>query len=202
VQVTEHRYDRGSIIKDYVMGGIGFAIMALPIVSTDLGTVMLTIFGGLALLFGVYLFRTWARSTTVYLVDATGIRSEGPQNKALPWEDIREMEIRYFSTRRDRNGGWMQLTLGDGSRGGAKRLSIESTLENFSELALKAGEAAERNGLELSETTRDNLTALATTGIPMRETNLEPGLRSARDLGRDYPGNVGDKGPGSGRGGF
>jgi hypothetical protein len=133
--------------------------------------------------------RTWLRARTVIEVDDIGLRAHGPRTVHLPWEDLSEIDLRYFSTRRDKNGGWMQLTVGDGSKSLSRRLSIESSLENFSEVALKAGEAAERKDLSLSETTVDNLRALASTGIPMPQVNIEPGLRSRSS--RDRPGSDG-----------
>ncbi|MCR9175566.1 MAG: hypothetical protein NXI19_06130 [Alphaproteobacteria bacterium] len=187
--MTTHRYERGAIIKDYLMGGAGLAVVGLPLVVTELGSWMLPLFTGLALLFGVYLVRTWIRSQTVIEVDDVGLRAHGPRAVHLPWEDLAEIDLRYFSTRRDKFGGWMQLKIGDGSRSLSRRLSIESSLQDFPEVALRAGEAAERNDLTMSETTIDNLRALARTGIPMPEVNLEPGLKSMSS--RDRPGSDG-----------
>ena len=157
---------------------------------------MTTFFGGFSALFAIYMVRTWIRSATVILIDDIGIRAQGPRSAALPWSDLGELELRYFSTRRDRNGGWMQLTLGEDRKTGKTRIAIESTLEDFEGLALAAGAAAERNGLALSETTKDNLTALATTGMPSSSVGLEPGLRAGRPKRGDGPRD------GTGRGGF
>jgi hypothetical protein len=187
--VTTHRYERGAIIKDYLMGGAGLAVVGLPLAVTELGSWMLPLFTAMALLFGVYLVRTWIRSRTVIEVDDAGLRAHGLLPVDLPWENLAEIDLRYFSTRRDKNGGWMQLKIGDGSKSLSRRLSIESSLQGFPEVALRAGEAAERNELTMSETTIDNLRALASTGIPMPQVNIEPGLRSMSS--RDRPGSDG-----------
>jgi hypothetical protein len=196
--VSIHRYERGAIIKDYVMGGAGLAIVAIPLISTDLGSWMLTIFGGLATLFTVYLLRTFIRSRTTIEVDEVGVRAHGPLPKALPWDEVAELELKYFSTRRDKKGGWMQLIMGDGSKAGAKRINLESSIDAFHEVALAAGEAAERNGLSLSETTTDNLRALSVDGIPGSPIRIEEGLRAR--LGRDD--QDGGRDGGMDRGGF
>lgn len=187
--MTTHRYERGAIIKDYLMGGSGLAVVGLPLAVTELGSWMLPLFTAMALLFGVYLVRTWIRSRTVIEVDDSGLRAHGVWTFDLPWKDLAEIDLRYFSTRRDKNGGWMQLKIGDGSKSLSRRLSIESSLRGFPEVALLAGEAAERNELTMSETTIDNLRALASTGIPMPQVNIEPGLRSMSS--RDRPGSDG-----------
>jgi hypothetical protein len=189
--VTTYRYERGAIIKDYLMGSAGLAVVGLPLAVTELGSWLLTIFTALALLFGVYMVRTWVRSRTVIEMDEIGLRAHGPRTVELPWDSLGEIDLRYFSTRRDKHGGWMQLTLGDGTKSRLRRFSIESSLENFPEVALQAGEAAERNDLAMSETTIDNLRSLATHGIPMPQVHMEPGLK-AMSSRRDRPGSDGE----------
>ncbi|MBM3572175.1 MAG: hypothetical protein FJX52_07405 [Alphaproteobacteria bacterium] len=75
---------------------------------------------------------------------------------SLEWPLIRDLRLRYYSTRRDRTQGWMQLRL-DGP-GGA--LSFDSHLEGFDDLVRRAAAAARTAGLKLSAATLDNLGAL------------------------------------------
>ena len=158
--MTTHRYQRNAIVADYARGGLGLAVTGLPLVATPLATTMTVIFGGLATLFGVYVIRTWLRASQAIEVDAGGIRRTGPRTLVIDWDSMSEFQLRYFSTRRDRTAGWMELKVGDGTR----RLAIESSLEDFETVARHCFLVARRNALELSPTTQDNLRALGLLG--------------------------------------
>ncbi|MDF1793476.1 MAG: hypothetical protein P1U88_16290 [Thalassobaculaceae bacterium] len=186
--MTQHRYQRGAIVGDLVRGGIGFTVTGLPLVVTPLATTMTVIFGGLATLFGVYVARTWMRSSQTIEIDGDGIRRTGPLAIDIPWEDLAAMDVRYFSTRRDKAGGWMELKI----NGGGRKLAVESSIDDFETVVRRCMLVAQRNDLELSEATQDNLRALGILG-PTDDANggdgprfgsgggfgpkLEPGLR-------------------------
>jgi hypothetical protein len=153
-------------VADYARGGVGLTVTGLPLVSTPLATTMTVIFGGLATLFGVYVVRTWLRATQAIEVDGQGIRRTGPRSIDIPWDTLSAMDVRYFSTRREKDSGWMELKLtGDGVK-----LAIESSLDDFETVARHCTLVARRNGLELSETTQDNLRALGLLG-PAQDAN-------------------------------
>jgi hypothetical protein len=172
--LTEHRYQRGAIMADYARGGVGLAVSGLPIIATPLATTVLVIFSGLATLFGVYVIRTWLRASQAIVVDGDGIRRTGPQSLVIPWDDLDYFEVRYFSTRRDREGGWMELKVA----GAGRKLALESSLDGFDTVVHRCLLVARRNGLTLSETTQDNLRAMGLLG-PAEDANdredAEPG---------------------------
>jgi hypothetical protein len=66
------------------------------------------------------------------------------------------MKLAYYSTRRDRQKGWMHLTL----KGGGKALGVDSSIDGFETIAETALDAATRRNLVLSDVTRANLDAL------------------------------------------
>jgi hypothetical protein len=66
------------------------------------------------------------------------------------------MKLAYYSTRRDRQRGWMHLTL----RGRGRRLGIDSSIDGFETIAEAALDAATRRNVALSNVTRANLVAL------------------------------------------
>ena len=80
--------------------------------------------------------------------------------RPLPWRALDDMRLRYYAPRRTRsnkgNPGWMTLKLS----AGARKLTIDSTLDGFDDIAARASRAAMANGLELSEVTLSNLAAL------------------------------------------
>ena len=187
--MTVHRYERGAIVWDMARGGLGLAVTGLPLVVTPMATTMAVIFGGLATLFGVYVARTWLRSAQAIEVGAEGIRRTGPLAIEIPWDDLDSMGLRYFSTRRDKNGGWMELKL----TGNGKKLPVESSIDDFEGLVRHCMLVARRNNLELTEATLDNLRALGLLGATPDQAGgdgpptfgssghiapkLEPGLR-------------------------
>lgn len=195
--MTVHRYERGAIVWDMARGGVGLAVTGVPLVVTPLATTMTVIFGGLATLFGVYVIRTWLRVSQAIEVDAEGIRRTGPLGVDIPWDDLETMGLRYFSTRRDKNAGWMELKL----TGNGKKLPVESSIDDFEGLVRHCMLVARRNNIVLSEATLDNLRALGLMG-PAPEINggdgpptfgssghiapkLEPGLRQGIGPDRD-----------------
>jgi len=113
-----------------------------------------------AALFLVYFGRTVCRQLTHIELDEAGIRATGPAagllGAAIRWEDLCLLRLGYYSTRRDGEGGWMQLKLADARH----TLRIDSEVEGFAELAGAAARAAARRDLSLDAVTAQNLKAL------------------------------------------
>ncbi|HTT79068.1 MAG TPA: hypothetical protein VMF86_05255, partial [Stellaceae bacterium] len=70
--------------------------------------------------------------------------------------ELDRMKLAYYSTRRDRKSGWMQLELG----ARRTRLGLDSRIAGFDRLVRRAAAAAAARDLELSETTIANLHSL------------------------------------------
>ena len=174
--MTTHRYERGAIVGDYARGGLGFVITAGPALFVPMVSWLTVMFTGFALLFGVYVALTWMRASTVVEVDEAGIQARGPVGRAIAWNDLESVELRYFATRRDKEGGWMQMRL----RGAGGAMAIESSLEGFEAVAERAAAAATRNQLALSPVTQENLKALGLLG----GAGASGASASARDDGR------------------
>ena len=66
------------------------------------------------------------------------------------------MRLDYYSTRADREEGWMQLRLRDARR----TIRLDSDLEGFDELVRAVAEEASRRGLALDAASLSNLKAL------------------------------------------
>jgi hypothetical protein len=84
------------------------------------------------------------------------VRSLGLWRTAITWNALDRMKLAYYSTRRDRKSGWMQLQLG----ACRARLSLDSRLDGFERLVRHAALAAAARNLPLSEATSANLQAL------------------------------------------
>ena len=86
----------------------------------------------------------------------TELRAHGMRPRTIPWAELDRMKLAYYSTRRDRKSGWMQLELG----AGRARVHLDSRIVGFDRLVRRAAEVASARGLELSEATLANLEAI------------------------------------------
>jgi hypothetical protein len=165
--MTPHRYPWPALRADYLRAGIGLALTGAPLFAIPGGAIAFVILALLAVLFLTLGLRTGLRHASRFECDDREVRRVAPllpYLSALPfwparrvaWDGIARLRLRFFSTRRDRTGGWMQLSVGDG--GG--RLYFDSTLDGFESVARRAAAAATRNRLPLNDATRANLAAL------------------------------------------
>jgi len=105
------------------------------------------------LLFGI---RTALRHHTQVEMTEIGLSASGPLGATIRWDDLDSIKLAYYSTRRDRRDGWMQLEL----RAGSSRIRLDSRIDGFTALVERAARAAEARGLERSAATAANLEAL------------------------------------------
>lgn len=151
-----HMYPTSSVLSDYLRAGVGVAITGGPALLMDqLPALSMAILGGLAGLFAGFAIQTaWRQHSTVETSNEAIAFS--PKGTRLRWDALTEIRLAYYSTRRDAERGWMQLTLREGSR----RIRVDSRLEGFTDVARRAAGAAWRNGLAIAPSTVSNLSAL------------------------------------------
>ena len=91
------------------------AVTGGPLLFVSAGPVMIGILGGLGVLFFIFGLRTWLRQQTCVQVSDEGINtlsSGAPAPRVdLPWNQLSEFNLRYYSTQRDRGDGWLQMLL-------------------------------------------------------------------------------------------
>jgi hypothetical protein len=80
----------------------------------------------------------------------------GLLSHSIAWSELDRVRLAYYSTRRDRRGGWMQLEL----RSGREKVRIDSRIEGFTDVVKASARAAEARGLSLDPATLANLEAL------------------------------------------
>lgn len=156
-----YRYDQSALNGDYARGGFGLALTLLPLVLIAVHPVVFWSLAAAALLFAAFLARTYQRQQSTIAVDDEAITIDAPfGGQRIAWSDVSLLNLRYFSTRRDRKGGWMHLTLrGDGG----DRMKIESNLDGFDAVVDRAADAAFARRLSLSDATLENLLSLGVT---------------------------------------
>lgn len=157
------RYARATLYADYGRAALGVVVFAgVPLAlhpALPVG-VFCTV---LAVLFAAFGLRTLRRQLTEYRLSEDALEVAGPFGAKIEWQDLNKLSLRYYSTRRDRGRGWMQLTI----KGQGCSVRMESTIDRFDEVAERAARAARDRGLALDRATLDNLAHLGIdTGGP------------------------------------
>ncbi|MFQ5984172.1 MAG: hypothetical protein ACE5LL_01490 [Alphaproteobacteria bacterium] len=153
---SRHRYPVRALAADYARAALGLALTAGPLVLVEPAPGMAYILGGLGTLFFLYGVRTVLRHVTRIQLFEEEIRAVSLWPVVVRWQDLSGMSLAYYSTRRDRSQGWMQLRL----KGGGRTLGLDSTIEGFEDIADRAFRAARGNRVELNGRTLENLAAL------------------------------------------
>jgi hypothetical protein len=141
---------------DYLRAAAGLVPTAAILATMPVGTVAATVLSGFAALFAVFGVRTILRHGTRFDISESALRASGLRRDAISWGELDRMTLAYYSTRRDRREGWMQLEL----RAGRKKVRVDSRIEGFAELVGKSASAAKSRGLTLNAATSANLAAL------------------------------------------
>ena len=171
--MTCYAYPTSAMYGDYLRSAAGFIPTAAVLAIMPVGVVAVTVLGGFATLFVVFGVRTILRHGTRFEITKSALRATGLRRTSIAWGQLDRMTLAYYSTRRDRRDGWMQLEL----RSGWTRVRLDSRIEGFTELVDEAARAARCRGLTLNAATLANLSAL---GVSL---HTEPSARGvAGDL--------------------
>jgi hypothetical protein len=154
------RYPRETLWADYVRAGIGAILCGLPLFLVEVNQWLAGLLAAGFVLFGAFFVRTALRQRTHYLLGPDTLCADGPAGTMVEWNRLDRMKLSYFSTKRDRSAGWMQLVVGST---GARTVKVDSSLDGFYDIVERAARAAESRGLELSRTTRVNLRSMGIT---------------------------------------
>ena len=150
-----HRYPFGALVGDYGRTALGLVLTLGPLIVTTPLVVVTVILAALAALFFAYGIRTVIRHCTAIGVSDKAMEARGPLGMRLAWQDVRGFSLRYFSTKRDRTGGWMQLKV----RGRFRAIRVDSSIDGFEAILSTAARAVRAHGLKLDPSTVENLRA-------------------------------------------
>jgi hypothetical protein len=156
VGTTWHAYPASAMVGDYLRAAAGLVPAGAVLATEPVGTVAAMVLSGFAAVFAVFGLRTMVRhGTSLEMTDAE-LRAHGARPRAIAWAELDRMKLAYYSTRRDRKAGWMQLQLGAGDA----RVSLDSRIAGFDRLVRRAAAVAAVRGVPLTEATLANLEAL------------------------------------------
>ena len=166
---TFYTYPTSAMYGDYLRAAAGFLPTAAILTTMPVGVVAATVLSGFVALFAVFGLRTILRHGTCFEMTGSALRASGLRRTSIAWGELDRMTLSYYSTRRDRRDGWMQLEL----RSGWTKVRLDSRIDGFAELVDKSARAARSRGLTLNASTLANLAALG-AGL-----HIEPGVREA-----------------------
>jgi hypothetical protein len=155
--MSEHRYPARSLLEDYARGAAGLVFLGVALVPMHWALHL--VFGLVAALLLSFGVRTFLRGRSRIVLDEDGMAIVGPIGKRVAWTALDGLKLRYFSTRRDRKRGWMELTV----RGAGAKLAVESQIDGFEEIVRAAAKAAVARGLTVDPSTEGNLAAMDVT---------------------------------------
>ncbi|MBM3502663.1 MAG: hypothetical protein FJX65_02200 [Alphaproteobacteria bacterium] len=151
-----HVYPLRSLIADDLRALAGLLLTAGPLFLAALAPVVAYVLSGLSVLFLVFAIKALLRHTTAIEIGEGGVEDRTWPGRTIRWEDLAKVQLRYFSTRRDREAGWMTLRL---AAPGA-RITIESTIEGFEDILRSVARESTRQTIEFSASTRANFEQL------------------------------------------
>jgi len=138
-------------------GGLAVTLGPLALVGFDAHPLVAVPLLAGAGLFGWLGIRTLVRQQVRYSLRSDGLGFQTNFVAALlPWDQITGVKLRYYSTKKDRSGGWMQLTLQVGRR----RHSVESQLAGFDAIAARVAKLVLERELPVDATTKENFLSL------------------------------------------
>ncbi len=162
--MSVHAYPRSAAVADLARVSAGLVLAGLPMLLVNTVPVVTGLLALTVAIFAAYGLLSAGRHLTRIEVDEAGISTHGPVPTALEWRNLKGVKLSYYSTRRDRSGGWLQLSLFDGRR----RLNVDSRISGFDNVAVGAAGAVRANGLGLEPATVANFQAI---GIPLGDAN-------------------------------
>jgi hypothetical protein len=154
---AELRYPPQTIWADFIRAGSGAVLCGVPLLSLDVNRWLALLLGAGFLLFVAFFVRTALRQRTRYILSDDTLCADGPRGSLVEWGRIDRLKLSYYSTRRDRTGGWMQLSVGSA---GNNIVKVDSSLEGFYDIVERAARAAVGANLPLSAASRSNLRSM------------------------------------------
>ena len=158
------KYSRKSISGDYLRAIIGLVITGGLLLAATKVTIFQYIFAAGALLFFGFLLRTFLRQFSSFVVTKQDLKRVGLFKRSLSWDQLNNVTLKYFSTRRDRKAGWYQLTLSDD----IVKITIDSELMGFDTVMKICSDVVMQKQLTVSETTSENF---ASSGFSLMDSD-------------------------------
>jgi hypothetical protein len=137
------RYPRQTLLADYGRATAGVLLCGAPLLLLDVNRWLALILLLGFLLFAVFLARTALRHHTRYVLGPDTLCADGPAGTLVEWNRLDRLKLSYFSTKRDRSDGWMQLSVGSA---GGRAVKLDSSLDGFHDVRRARGARGRADG--------------------------------------------------------
>lgn len=153
---VHHRYPARTIRAAIFRAISGLAVISVLALAIEFSAAVLAVYALLIVIFLAYCVRTLLRAASTIVSDDGGLRVLGPRPREVGWSELTDVRLSYYTTRRDGEKGWMELTLisPDGT------IRMDSDITDFARIARLSQRAAAARGLNLSAVTIRNFEAL------------------------------------------
>ena len=158
--MTIYRYHRRDLKADLLRASLGVAACVTPLFFIAPGSTATYVLAVPAIFFSLFGLRTWLHIRTQVTLDDTAIKMTGWTSGRIAWQNLSSLKLSYFSTRRDREAGWMQLTL----CAEHNKIVLHSTLEGFEDICQHAFRVAKARNIEMSDATAENFAVIGLGG--------------------------------------
>lgn len=149
------QYGRDGLLWDSAKGCLGLFLVGVPLVFGEPVPWLAYTLYGLAGIFLLFLGRLILRQFSQIELTDDGLFVHGPISKSLNWDGLDKMKLRYYSTKKSGDNGWMYLQL----NAGGNRINLDSQCNGFDQILEKAAQVAADKQLPLDPVSIDNLNA-------------------------------------------
>ena len=150
----QYYYTISILRSDYIKSSIGMTLPVTVLFSFSDLSGLSWISAIIFLLFFIIFIRTLIRNFTRITISDKCIRVRIFRERELSWKNLSGFQVYYYKAWRFGGDNWMRVVLRDSNI----KLAIESSLEGFEHVVLKAKLSAKENRLKLSPVTISNLT--------------------------------------------
>lgn len=151
-----YRWPHAAMLADYLRSGIGFGASLIFMLLVPPLSLAFLFFAVLMIVFGLYLALTVMRARTVLKLEPEGLVATGILGtKVIRWDALDQFALRYYTLRRDKEAGWLDLKL----RSPAAAITLDDRVDGFRAILERAWQAAQARDIGISSTTYANLTA-------------------------------------------
>ncbi len=152
----ELRYQRAQVMGDAARSVLGLVATLGPILFLDPLPWLVWVLAVAALLFAAMGMKAVESACTAIILEGSMIHRRSLISRSVDIEKLDRIKLSYFGRRNGEGKGWMSLTIGSEDQ----KVSVDSNLERFDELAGATLNAARRNKIFLDPTSAHNFSML------------------------------------------
>ena len=154
--MSVHTYPLYTVLGDYIRAILGVGVSTVPLFIITGKPLVTYAFWALIVVFVLYGLRSLGRHCTRIETTDDGVAASSLFRHHFAWSELSKLRLKYFSTRRDKTGGWMQLEM----TGNGRRIAVNSTISDFADMLARATDAAKANGIDIDEASLANIASI------------------------------------------